>query len=61
MESVNSTEWGLELISIARCRELLDDEAESMTDEEVDDIRRNAEAMAYIVLEMFEQQCRPGE
>ena len=61
MESVNKAEWRLEPISLVRCRELLGDEAESMTDQEVDDIRRHAETMAYIVFEMFEHQCRPRE
>jgi hypothetical protein len=48
-------------ISIARCRELLGDEADSMTDQEIAAIRRNAETMACIVIEMYEQRCRMSE
>ena len=47
-----------EQISIARCRELLGDEAESMTDQEIALIRRHAETMACIVVEMHEEHCR---
>ena len=46
-----------EPISIARCRELLGEEAESMTDQEVALIRRHAETMACIVVEMYQQSC----
>ncbi len=46
------------LISSARCRELLGDEADSMTDQDIEDIRRHAESMAYIVVEMY-QEGRP--
>jgi hypothetical protein len=51
----------LETISIARCRELLGEDADSMTDQDVDDIRRHAETMASIVVEMYEEQCRVSE
>ena len=44
-------------ISIARCRELLGDEAESMTDQDVVEIRRHAETMAWIVVEMSQDHC----
>jgi hypothetical protein len=47
-----------EPLSIARCRELLGEDAESMTDQDIDDIRRHAETMACIVVEMYEEQCR---
>jgi hypothetical protein len=42
-----------ELISIARCRELLGDEADGLSDREVDLIRQHADAMAHIIVEMF--------
>ena len=48
-------------ISIARCRELLSDEAESMTDQDVEDIRRHAETMACVVVEMYQKGCRIPE
>jgi hypothetical protein len=39
--------------SIARCRELLGDEAVGLSDEEVDRIRRHADAMAHLLIELF--------
>ena len=45
----------------ARCRELLGDDAESMTDQDIEDVRRHAETMAGIVVEMFEAQRRISE
>ena len=53
MEFIERTDDGPEPISIARCRELLGDEAESMSDPEIALIRRHAETMAYMVVEMF--------
>ena len=52
MEFVEKADDRPEPISLARCRELLGEEAESMTDEEVFLIRRHAESMACIVVEM---------
>jgi hypothetical protein len=40
-------------ISIARCRELLGDEAVDLSDEEVDRIRQHADAMAHMLIELF--------
>jgi hypothetical protein len=61
MEFIERTDGGQELISIARCRELLAEEAESMTDQEVACIRRHAETMAWIVVEMYQDHCRSSE
>ena len=47
-----------EPISIARCRELLGDEAGSMTGQDIEDVRRHAETMACIVVEMYQAHCR---
>ena len=47
-----------EPISLERCRELLGEEAESMTDQEVASIRRHAETMTCIVFEMYQEGCR---
>jgi hypothetical protein len=47
--------------SIARCRELLGEDAESMTDQHIDDIRRHAETMACIVVEMRRYDGRTGD
>jgi len=50
-----------EPISIARCRELLGDEADTLTDEDIDLIRQHAETMAQVVVQMFMESRRiPG-
>lgn len=48
-------------ISIARCRELLSEEAESLTDRDIAMIRRHAESMACILVETYEQHRRTPE
>ena len=48
-------------IPIARCRELLGDEAEALTDQEIALIRRHAETMACMVVEMYMDHCRIPE
>jgi hypothetical protein len=53
MEFVERAEDIPEPISIARCRELLGEDAESMTDQDIEDIRSHAETMACIVVEMY--------
>ena len=57
MEYVEAADPRPEPISIGRCRELLGEEAESMTDRDVEDIRRHAETMADIVVEMYQEHC----
>ena len=52
MEFVDRADARPEPIPLARCRELLGVEAEALTDEEVAQIRRHAETMAHIVVEM---------
>ena len=42
MEHANSVDVASDLISIARCRELMGDEAEGLSDQDVDLIRRHA-------------------
>jgi hypothetical protein len=58
MEFIERTADGPQPISIARCRELLGGEAESMTDQEVALIRRHAETMACIVVESTKRVAR---
>ena len=53
MEHAHDGDVGSDAISIARCRELLGDEAEGLSDHEVDLIRQRAHAMAHIIVEMF--------
>ena len=58
MEFVERADDRPEPISIARCRELLGEEADSMTDHEIALIRRHAETMAWIVVEMYQEHHR---
>ena len=53
MEQAHDADMGSEAIAIARCRELLGDEAEGLSDHEVDLIRQHAAAMAHILVEIF--------
>jgi hypothetical protein len=61
MEYVEDVDARPEPISIARCRELLGEDAESMTDQDIEEIRRHAETMAWIVVEMYQEQRRVSE
>jgi len=61
MEFVERAEDIPEPISIVRCRELLGEEAESLTDQEVALIRRHAETMAWIGVDMDQEGCRNTE
>jgi hypothetical protein len=47
-----------EPISIARCRELLGDEADALSDDEVCEVARHAEAMARILIDLALQDGR---
>ena len=42
--------------AIARCRDLLGDEADGLSDEAIDHIRRHADAFAHLIVEMFLNQ-----
>jgi hypothetical protein len=49
------------LVSLARCRELLGEEAEGLSEDELDRARRHAAAMAHVlVLEFLEEQSTSG-
>lgn len=50
-----------EPISVARCRELLGSDADGLSDAEVDEIRRHADVMAHVVVEIFLEQRAPQE
>jgi hypothetical protein len=47
-----------EPISVARCRELLGDDANTMSDEEVLDVARHAETLAHILIAVGLQDGR---
>jgi hypothetical protein len=48
-------------IPLVRCRELLGEEAEGLTDEDVVRIRRHAETMAYVIVEMYLERRAASE
>jgi hypothetical protein len=61
MDFVDRGDERPEPISIARCRELLGDEADTLTDQDIELIRQHAETMAQVVVEMFVERRRiPG-
>jgi hypothetical protein len=40
-------------VSLERCRALLGSDADGLTDREIEELRRNAEAAAHILIELF--------
>jgi len=61
MEFVEPADVACESIPIARCRELLGQEADTLTDQEVASIRRHAETMAWILVEMYANGSQVSE
>jgi hypothetical protein len=61
MENADSADTRPDPISIARCRELLGDEAAALSDQDIDQIRQHADAMAHVLVEIFlENRTTPG-
>jgi hypothetical protein len=58
MDVPDRVEQEREPISIARCRELLGDEADALADDEVLDVARHAEAMAHVLIALALQDGR---
>ena len=58
MDVLDSADQEPEPISIARCRELLGDDAETMSDDEVVAVARHAETLAYILIVVALQDIR---
>ena len=58
MDVLDCAEPEPESISIARCRELLGDDAEMMSDEEVVAVARHAETLAHILIVIALQDVR---
>ncbi len=52
MEDSTRTEAEGDLISLERCRELLEDEAEGLSDDDIDRVRRHAASLAQVLIEM---------
>ena len=47
-----------EPISVVQCRELLGDEADALSDDEILDVARHAEALAHVVIALALQDGR---
>ena len=58
MDVLDHTEQEPESLSAAQCRELLGDEADTMSDEEVLAVARHAESLAHVVIELALQDVR---
>ena len=58
MDVLERTEQPPEPISVARWRDVLGDEADALTDGEVIDIARHADAMAHILIALAMQDGR---
>ncbi len=46
---------------IAHCREVMGEDGERLSDEQIDELRRNAEAMARVLIAMFSEKSVPTE
>lgn len=58
MDVPDRTELEPESISVARCRELLGGDADSLTDEEVLVVTHHAESLALVLIELALQDVR---
>jgi hypothetical protein len=61
MENRNLADDAVDRASIERCRRLLGDEADNLSDNEVDSIGRHAEALARVIVEMILAQGAGAE
>ena len=52
MDALDRAEQEPELISVGRCRELLGEDADTMSDDEVLAVARHAESLAHIVIDL---------
>jgi hypothetical protein len=55
IEDANASRRNASAISIARCRELLGNDGCALSDEEMELVRRRADAMAHILVQIFLQ------
>jgi hypothetical protein len=58
MDVPDRAEQQPDLISIERCRELLGDEADALSDDEILVVARHAEALAHVVIALALQDGR---
>ena len=58
MDVLDRAEREPESVSIARCRELLGEDAHTMSDEEVAAVARHAESLAHVLIAVALQHVR---
>ena len=58
MDAIDRADQEPEPISLARCRELLGDDADMMSDDEILAVARHAESLAHVVIELALQDVR---
>lgn len=56
MDQEHVEQTASDAMSVARCRELLGEEAGGLSDHDIDRIRQHADAMARVVVETFLEQ-----
>jgi hypothetical protein len=56
MDHANAVEETAGNVSIARCRELLGEDAEGISDQDIELVRQHAETMAHVLVEVFLQR-----
>lgn len=60
MDDPRERELVPERVAIARYRELLGDEARDLSDEDIEAIRRHAQAMAHALIDAFREMHSPA-
>ncbi|MCL4845756.1 MAG: hypothetical protein KJ066_04430 [Acidobacteria bacterium] len=60
MDDPRERELVPERVAIARYRELLGDEARDLSDEDIEAIRRHAQAMAHALIDAFRDMHSPA-
>jgi hypothetical protein len=58
MDVLDDAEQEPELILVGRCREVLGEDADTMSDDEVLIVARQAESLAHVVIELALQDVR---
>ena len=48
-------------MSVARCRKVLGEEADGLSDRQVDQIRRNADTLAHVIIDMYLEEQAASE
>lgn len=61
MENRNLADEARDPLSIERCRGLLADEADDLSDDDLDRVRRHADALAHVIVDIFLAQTTAQE